>query len=40
MIRADKNSKGDALDMSNEFYESGYFEYAEPDFITNIELSK
>jgi hypothetical protein len=40
LIRADKNSKGDALDMSNEFYESGYFEYAEPDFIANIELSK
>jgi hypothetical protein len=40
LIRADKNSKGDALDMSNEFYESGYFEYAEPDFIMNIELSK
>ena len=40
LIRADKNSKGDALDMSNEFYDSGYFEYAEPDFINNIELSK
>jgi hypothetical protein len=40
LIRADKNSKGDALDMSNDFYESGYFEYAEPDFIANIELSK
>ena len=32
-IRADKNSKGDALDMANEFFESGYFEFAEPDFI-------
>jgi hypothetical protein len=33
LIRADKNSSGDALDMANEFFESGYFEYAEPDFI-------
>jgi hypothetical protein len=40
LIRADKNSKGDALDMSNEFYESGYFEYAEPDFVATIVLSK
>jgi hypothetical protein len=40
LIRADKYSKGDALDISNEFYESGYFEYAEPDFIEDIELLK
>ena len=30
IIRADKNSDGDAIDMSNKFYESGYFEYTEP----------
>jgi len=35
IIRADKNSNGDALDMANKFFESGFFEYAEPEFITN-----
>ena len=35
IIRADKNSNGDALDMANIFFESGFFEYAEPEFITN-----
>jgi hypothetical protein len=40
LIRADKNSGGDALDISDKFYESGYFEYAEPDFIIAMELSK
>jgi hypothetical protein len=36
LLKADKNSKGDALDIANEFFESGYFEYAEPDFISNF----
>ena len=35
IIRADKNSNGDALDMANKFFESGFFEYAEPEFIVN-----
>lgn len=35
-IRADKNSKGDALDMANEFYESGYFKWAQPNFILQL----
>mgnify|MGYP001393278783 CR=1 FL=1 len=35
IIRADKNSNGDALDMANKFFESGFFEYAEPEFIAN-----
>ena len=35
IIRADKNSNGDALDMANIFFESGFFEYAEPEFIAN-----
>ncbi len=33
IIRADKHSKGDALDMANRFFESGFFEYAEPEFL-------
>lgn len=36
LIRADKNSKGDAMDISNEFYESGYFEWSEPNFINSF----
>jgi hypothetical protein len=36
LIRADKNSTGDAMDISNEFYESGYFEWSEPDFINSF----
>ncbi len=35
IIRADKNSNGDALDMANKFFESGFFEYAEPEFFSN-----
>ena len=35
IIRADKNSNGDALDMANVFHESGYFECAEPEFFSN-----
>lgn len=37
LIRADKNSKGDALDMADEFFDSVYFEYTEPDFIGGIQ---
>ena len=33
IIRADKNAGGDALDMANLFFESGYFDYAEPEFF-------
>ena len=33
IIRADKNSNVDALDMANKFFESGFFEYAEPEFF-------
>ncbi len=35
IIRADKNSNGDALDMANKFFESGFFEYAEPEFFAS-----
>ncbi len=35
IIRADKNSNGDALDMANKFFESGLFEYAEPEFFAS-----
>lgn len=34
-IRADKHSEGDALDMANTFFESNFFEYAEPEFIVS-----
>jgi hypothetical protein len=34
LLKADKNSSGDALDIANEFFESGYFVYAEPEFIS------
>ncbi len=33
IISADKYSKGDALDMANRFFETGKFEYAEPNFL-------
>ncbi|TCO05375.1 hypothetical protein [Natronoflexus pectinivorans] len=33
IIRADKNSNGDALEMANTFFESGLFEYSEPNFF-------
>jgi len=39
-IRADKFSEGDALDMANRFYESGYFEWSQPDFLMKIILSR
>ncbi len=32
-IYADKTSSGDALEMANYFYETGLFEYSEPDII-------
>ncbi|MGF1587278.1 MAG: hypothetical protein ACFCUM_18310 [Bacteroidales bacterium] len=35
IIRADKNSVGDALDMANIFFESGYFEWTEPEFYSS-----
>lgn len=30
-LSCDNESAGDALQMANEFYESGLFEFAEPD---------
>ena len=33
VLSADKNSKGNALQMANYFYETGKFVYAEPNFI-------
>ena len=33
ILIADKNSKGNALEMANYFYESGKFEFAEPSFL-------
>lgn len=33
ILNADKNSSGNALKMANYFYETGKFEYAEPNFL-------
>lgn len=33
ILSATKNSNGNALEMANYFYETGKFEYAEPDFL-------
>ncbi|MCC7429805.1 S8 family serine peptidase, partial [bacterium] len=33
ILLADKNSNGNALEMANYFYETGMFEFAEPDFL-------
>ncbi|KAA3601518.1 MAG: hypothetical protein DWQ06_07825 [Calditrichaeota bacterium] len=32
-LLADKNSSGNALELANKFYETGIFEYSEPNFI-------
>jgi hypothetical protein len=33
LLRADKNSKGNSLQMANYFYETGIFHYAHPNFL-------
>jgi len=33
VLRADKNSNGDALQMANYFHETNFFEYSEPNII-------
>ncbi|WP_299090758.1 S8 family serine peptidase [uncultured Bacteroides sp.] len=38
-LSCDNESAGDALQMANEFYESGLFEFAEPDLIGNFKLT-
>lgn len=35
IIRADKNSAGDALEMANNFFRTGLFEYVEPDLFAS-----
>lgn len=37
-LSCDKESAGDAIDMANAFYESGLFEYAEPDIMGAVML--
>lgn len=37
-LSCDKESAGDAIDMANAFYESGLFEYAEPDIMGAVIL--
>ena len=37
-LLCDKESAGDAIDMANAFYESGLFEYAEPDIMGAVIL--
>lgn len=36
ILSCDKNSKGNALEMANLFYESGYFDSAEPDLMEDF----
>jgi hypothetical protein len=36
ILSCTKNSKGNALEMANVFYESGNFESADPDFMENL----
>lgn len=38
-LSCDNESAGDALQMANEFYESGLFEFAEPDIIGNLAVN-
>jgi len=35
VLSVDKSCNGDALDLANKFFESGFFEYAEPEWIAN-----
>jgi subtilisin family serine protease len=37
ILAVNKNSQGNALEMANLFYESGLFEWSEPDFLLFIE---
>lgn len=37
-ISADKNSMGNSLEMSRYFYETGYFEFAHPNFMVKLIL--
>ena len=36
LLGADKNSRGDALEMANYFYETGLFESSEWDPVINL----
>lgn len=36
LLSCDKNSNGNALEMANLFYESGYFDSAEPDLMDDF----
>lgn len=38
-LSCDNGSAGDALQMANQFYESGLFEKAEPDIMTSLSLN-
>jgi subtilisin family serine protease len=37
ILAVSKNSQGNALEMANLFYESGLFEWSEPDFLLFVE---
>jgi cell wall-associated protease len=39
ILSCDKNSKGNALDMANLFYESGYFTSAQPDLMEDLNIN-
>mgnify|MGYP005751449523 CR=1 FL=1 len=38
VLRADKNSKGNALEMANFFQEQPLIKHAEPDFVVSLEM--
>lgn len=38
-LSCDNESVGDALQMANQFYETGFFETAEPDIMTGLTLN-
>ncbi|MBD1397185.1 hypothetical protein H9Q13_08420 [Pontibacter sp. JH31] len=38
ILRADKNSKGNALEMANFFHEQPLIKHAEPDFVVSLEM--
>jgi hypothetical protein len=38
VLRADKNSRGNALEMANFFHEQAPIQHAEPDFVVSLEM--
>ncbi|WP_133242786.1 hypothetical protein [Pontibacter virosus] len=38
VLRADKNSRGNALEMANFFYKQPFIKHAEPDFVVSLAM--